>query len=279
MRPAPKIVILTGSELRHTFFRTWLAASGGIGVARSCCEGLEKSLGSMVGQQNGGGSFRSMHLRAREQSEEDFFRLFIEHEQDRSNPVSLPKGAINEAGHVEAILAARPDLIVAYGCSIIRGRLLEEYRGRIINVHLGLSPYYRGSGTNYWPLVNGEPEFAGVTFMHMDAGVDTGEIIHQIAARIVLGDGPAHIGNRLIADMARVCRGLILRFGELPKMPQPERTAADRLYKKKDFTEDSVAELYRQFRSGLVEDFLRNESERRAKVKLVRNPAMEGALS
>jgi hypothetical protein len=93
------------------------------------------------------------------------------------------------------------------------------------------------------------------------------------------GDSPAQIGNRLIADMARVCRALVLKFGELKAMPQPPRTAADRVYKKKDFTEASVAELYRRFKAGLVEDFLQQEAARRGKVKLVRNPALEGALA
>ena len=38
-----RIVILTGSELRHTFFRTALGNEAGIEVLRTYCEGLEKS--------------------------------------------------------------------------------------------------------------------------------------------------------------------------------------------------------------------------------------------
>ena len=38
----------------------------------------------------------------------------------------------------------------------------------------------------------------GATFMYIDAGIDTGEIIHQIRADIVIGDSPHSIGNRLI---------------------------------------------------------------------------------
>src|SRR5690606_10372264 len=103
--------------------------------------------------------------------------------------------------------------------SLIREPLLSAFQGRFLNVHLGLSPYYRGSGTNFWPLVNGEPEFVGATFMHIDAGVDTGEVIHQIRARIFPGDTPHQIGNRLIADMARVYAALIRDFDRLERMP------------------------------------------------------------
>ena len=61
-----------------------------------------------------------------------------------------------------------------------------------------MSPYYRGSGTNFWPFVNNELQFIGATFMHIDEGVDTGEIIHQIRANIFHDDNIHQIGNRLI---------------------------------------------------------------------------------
>lgn len=269
-----RINILTGSELRHTFFRLWMGLADGFEVTRTFCEGQERSLAALVSQKGEPASLRAMHLCAREQSEEDFFRLFVEASNDNSQPMFVPKGEINSPSQVEMILAARPDLIVAYGCSIIRSPLLEAYAGRIVNIHLGLSPYYRGSGTNYWPLVNGEPEYVGATFMHMDAGVDTGEIIHQIAARVAPGDTPAQIGNRLIIDMARTCRELVRNFDGLHRMAQPQGAPSNRYYKKKDFTEESVAELHARFRAGLVDQFIQNESSRRAAVELVRNPVL-----
>jgi phosphoribosylglycinamide formyltransferase-1 len=216
---------------------------------------------------------RLRHLRAREQFEEDFFRLFVETSAGRSNPVAIAKGEINAPARVEEIRAAKPDLIVAYGCSIIQESLLSAFRGRILNIHLGLSPYYRGSGTNYWPLVNAEPEFAGVTFMHMDAGIDTGEIIHQIRARIAPGDTPAQIGNRLILDMARVCLEVICRWDRLERMPQPPNPERPRFYPKKDYSENSVATLYQNFASGMIDLYLSEEESRCARAPLLRNPA------
>ena len=39
-----RIIILTGSELRHTFFRKYIALFENINVVATYCEGLEKSL-------------------------------------------------------------------------------------------------------------------------------------------------------------------------------------------------------------------------------------------
>ena len=269
-----KIIILTGSELRHTFFRKFLGLFGGIKVMASYCEGLERSAHSITEKDTGNNVLRLQHLAVREQSEKEFFGLFIDNTEDFSNPVFLPKGDINNSEYAQAIIDAKPDLLIAYGCSLIREPLLSAFKGRFLNVHLGLSPYYRGSGTNYWPLVNAEPEYVGATFMYIDAGIDTGEIIHQIRAQYHWGDTPSQIGNRLILRVAEVYSKLIINFDKLQKMQQLPKPEVDKFYKGKDFTESSVVTLYRDFKAGLIDWYLKKESERCEKAPIVSNPAI-----
>lgn len=268
-----KIVILTGSELRHDFVRKFIANNSNISVLRSYCEGVETSLRNLVKKEDGN-TMRIKHLIAREQSEKDFFDLYVKTVEDKSNPLYLPMGEINSSVHVKKIVELNPDLVVAYGCSIIKGQLLSVFMGRFLNVHLGLSPYYRGSGTNYWPLVNEEPEYIGVTFMHIDAGIDTGEIIHQIRPRIEWGDTPSSIGNRLIVDMAEVYSRLIVKSESLLKMPQPAKSSNDKIYRQRDYSEDSVRKLYDLFKNGIVENYLDRREERCRKVPIVSNPSL-----
>jgi hypothetical protein len=280
----PKVVILTGAELRHAFFRKAMALMPGIAVLRSYCEGTEKSLRALVETRAGAqtktdqgeaeAGLELTHLAARERSEEDFFGSFVQIAPDRSNPLHLPKGAINAAEHAAAITDLRPDLLLAYGCSIIRQPLLGAFEGRFLNVHLGLSPYYRGSGTNFWPLVNGEPEYVGATFMFIDAGIDTGEIIHQIRARIFPGDTPHSIGNRLIADMTPVYALIVRRFAELERLPPLPAPAQPKLYRKQHFTAEATRTLYRRFADGLVERYLAAREERCARAPILENPAL-----
>ncbi len=270
-----RIVILTGSELRHVFFRKYTALSNGVHVINSYCEGLEKSLGNFVAKNGLANDVRSKHLLARERSENDFFGLFVDNTADNSHPVFLPKGEVNNRAYAQTIIDSNPDLLIAYGCSIIREPLLSAFRGRFLNVHLGLSPYYRGSGTNYWPLVNGEPEYVGATFMYIDSGIDTGEIIHQVRANYSWGDTPSQIGNRLIVEMSRLCRSIIINFDNLERMPPLPRPVHERVYKRKDYTEESVAALYRNFEAGLIDTYLNEEASRCEKVPICSNPALE----
>jgi len=270
------IVFLTGSELRHSFVRKAIALSHGVSVMRSYCEGTEKSIWRLVESADAcAEGARARHLAARDQSEKDFFAAFVALAPDRSEPIFLPKGEINEPKRADDIGELRPDLLACYGSSLIRAPLLTRFEGRFLNVHLGLSPYYRGAGTNFWPLVRGEPEFVGATFMHIDAGIDTGKIIHQIRARIFPGDTAHQIGNRLIADMTLVYADIIRKFEILPEMPQLEEPSEVRVYRQKDFTEESARELVRQFAEGLVDRYLGEIEQRKLRGPIVENPAVK----
>lgn len=270
-----RIIILTGSEPRHIFFRTYIALSKQIKVLASYTEGVEKSLSVLVRKDDSIQQMRLQHLSARTQSEEDFFKTFIDTTEDSSNPILLPKGEINSKEYVDSIIDSNPDLLIAFGCSIIKGQLLKSFKGRFLNAHLGLSPYYRGSGTNYWPLVNKEPEYVGATFMYIDEGIDTGKIIHQIRARYNWGDTPSQIGNRLIVDMSRTYQKIIVNFDKLidmPSLPIPENA---KLYSNKDYTESSVVALYDNFQNNMIERYIAEEADRTLKVKIINNPGVQ----
>lgn len=268
-----KIVILTGSEVRHTFVRKAIALDPEIEVLRSYCEGKEKSLESVIDTANDEAGIQIQHVEARSRSEEDFFGSFIRLTSDESNALGIKKGEINSSEIQKEILDLSPDLLIAYGCSIIREPLLSAFKGRFLNVHLGLSPYYRGSGTNFWALVNDEPEFCGATFMHMNAEVDRGRVIHQLRARIYSGDTPHQIGNRLIADVGSMYIRIINNFERLLEVEQisvPE----DKYYRQKDFTPESVTRLYQTFNDGLVDRYLKRYEHGEQFAPIVTNPAL-----
>jgi len=254
-----KIVILTGSEIRHQYFRMKIASDSHISVLASYCEGAEKSLQNRVLNSEDSSPLEIQHVQARFQAEKDFFSDYILSSDDKSNPKSLGKGEINEPNIVNEIIKLKPDLLVCYGSSLIKSDLLQEFKNNFLNVHLGLSPYYRGSGTNVWPLINNEPDMIGATFMHLDAGIDTGEIIHQIRADLFVGDSPHSIGNRLICKMTTTYAEIINKFRELENSKQP--TSEGKLYYRNDFGADSCRKLYQNLEKGIIENYLNSNKK------------------
>ena len=254
-----KIVILTGSETRHVYFRKKIAGDNRITVLASYCESDEKSLAARISQNTQASQLEMQHVEARTQSEIDFFSDYIKSYEDEPTPKLIRKGAINDEAIVNEIVAMNPDLLICYGTSLIKSNLLTKFQERFINVHLGLSPYYRGSGTNVWPLINYEPDMVGATFMHIDAGIDTGMIIHQIRADVFLGDSPHTIGNRLIRKMTSTYADIICNFSNLVNEKQPVSTG--KLYYQRDFTTESCKKLYLNFSQGMIENYLKSSKQ------------------
>tara|TARA_B100002019_G_scaffold175677_1_gene151820 strand:- start:461 stop:1267 length:807 start_codon:yes stop_codon:yes gene_type:complete len=249
-----KIIILTGNEIRHQYFRKKIACDDRIEVLSSFCEGVEKSLENQVLQNPESSILEIQHVKARFQTEKDFFSDFLSVADDKSKPKLIAKGEINDSHIVKEIINLNPNLLVCYGSSLIKSDLLKKFKGRFLNVHLGLSPYYRGSGTNVWPLINNQPDMIGATFMYIDTGIDTGEIIHQIRADIVIGDSSHSIGNRLIRKMTKIYADLVAKFDFLEHPDQP--IAEGKFYYQKDFNHKSCQKLYENLENGMIEKYL-----------------------
>lgn len=265
------IVILTGSDTRHEFFRKKIASAEGIKVLRTYCE-TGKQL--IPVQNNAVTDLREKHLKARLQSEIDFFDLYTANTPDNSNAVFIESGSINNQEYVDEIAGLNPDLIIVYGSSILNAPLLALFERRILNVHLGLSPYYRGSATNYWPLVDDLPECVGATFMYIDEGIDTGEIIHQVRPGVNFYDTPSSIGNRLIKQMTEVYSRLIINFDKIEKPGPVQFNTFKKLCKRKDYTEESVQKLYDNFAGGMIDRYLQNKTERDDVFPIVQNKSL-----
>jgi methionyl-tRNA formyltransferase len=78
------------------------------------------------------------------------------------------------------IRALAPDIgvVVAYG-HILKPELLAIPAQGMVNVHPSLLPALRGPAPVEWAILNGLQK-TGVTIMQMEAGLDSGPILHQI---------------------------------------------------------------------------------------------------
>ena len=96
-------------------------------------------------------------------------------------------------------------LIVHAGfLSILAGDLVEEYSGKMINIHPALLPKYGGQGmyginVHRAVLAGGEKE-SGCTIHIVDAGTDTGPVLLQRKVPVLPGDTPEILAERVLAE-------------------------------------------------------------------------------
>ncbi|MCB1079375.1 MAG: phosphoribosylglycinamide formyltransferase [Verrucomicrobiae bacterium] len=98
---------------------------------------------------------------------------------------------------VDRLKSASVDLVVLAGfMRIVRGPLLEEFAGRILNIHPSLLPRYPGLGAWKQALASGDTE-TGCTVHLVDAGIDTGKTLAQERVPILPGDTPETLHARI----------------------------------------------------------------------------------
>ncbi|WP_031548009.1 formyl transferase [Salinicoccus luteus] len=87
--------------------------------------------------------------------------------------------SVNSKDMKDRIREVDPDLIIINGTPIIKDEILSVTDAKFVNIHVGITPKYRGVYGGYWALYNNEAELAGVTTHFVDAGIDTGEVLDQ----------------------------------------------------------------------------------------------------
>lgn len=265
-----KIIIITSNSIRHRAFRVFLSNYKNIKILLTISEKGKNNINNIIKKKSEKNLNISLqeHLDNRDQVERDFFDLYLKKTNDNSKNIYKKYGYSSSKKFLEKINKLNPDLIVVYGSSLIKGEILQHYRNKIINVHLGLSPYYKGSGTNYFAFVNNEPEYVGATFMYMDHTIDGGEIIHQIRPKIYKKDSLHQAGTRLILEMFDTFGQIILNFNKIKKKRsiKPKKV---RIYKRKDFNLTSLKKLNHNLKNNMIEKYLKKKKLRDRKVVLI----------
>lgn len=139
-------------------------------------------------------------------------------------PLFQPESLRGEPENIAHLKRLQPDLIivVAYG-HILSPEILALPRQGCLNIHASLLPRWRGAAPIQRAILAGDT-VTGVTLMQMEAGLDTGPILHQISLPIP----PEMTGGNLHDQLARLgAHGLhdalpLLQAGTLTPQPQPK---------------------------------------------------------
>ncbi|MBI2024681.1 MAG: hypothetical protein HYT03_01130 [Candidatus Harrisonbacteria bacterium] len=258
------LVIITANALRHKFVTNQLIKDFQVkGVISEIKRPLRQ--GDTVEENE----IIAKHSRERDEKEIEYFGA----EKD----FNLPTEKIMRVDYEEAnsqkvydwIKKLNPNYVVLFGSGIVRDPLLSEYKGRIINMHLGLSPYYRGSATTFWPFVEKEPECIGVTVHLAVLKVDAGSILGQSRPEINPDDGAHDIGYRNIIAGAELLTRCIREYSAGKIQPKPQRLDIGKVFKHKDFNAQSVLKMKENFSNGMIELYLENKPQRDAQYPII----------
>jgi folate-dependent phosphoribosylglycinamide formyltransferase PurN len=140
--------------------------------------------------------------------------------------------------------ALRSDVFVVFGATYIKPPLVDLLVARrALNIHMGVSPYYRGSSTNFWAMYDRRPEYVGATIHLLSRGLDSGPMLFHALPRADEVDAFA-LGMRAVKAAQvglceRIADGSIYDLSPI----EQDKSREIRYTRNADFT-DAVAREY-----------------------------------
>ncbi len=183
--------------------------------------------------------------------------------------LNVPCGHINSGEFASFLADMKPDVIAVLGSSVIKPHIISIPSTAMINLHSGLSPYYRGTWSYGWPIVNREPEYIGATVHRVDEGIDSGDILSQTKPCLVGADDLNTIFLKVIAEGTELVADAIKEIGKTGSVKtyeQPKNTG--RLYRAIDFNADAARECLENLSGGTIREYVADKEAKDSKLQL-----------
>lgn len=252
-----KVVILTGNERRHLYFASEISQHLNVilvAFEKKANVHEQKDFG------NEGNYILAEHFGERSLYEQKYFDQLPK--SYFQNVLELKTGKVNDASFVQRLIDENPDYVISFGSSLIGEPILNAFPNRVVNLHLGLSPYYRGSGTLFWPLVDGLPEFIGSTVHLAVKKIDAGGILAQVRPEISLEDTVHDLGNKTIIASTKLIASIIEDYDQGKRKPIFLDMSQGKLCLRKHLEPKAIKKMYSNFRNGMIADYLEQLSNR-----------------
>lgn len=156
-----------------------------------------------------------------------------------------------------------PDLLMSYGVHKLGEETLARAKGRRWNIHGGLSPWYRGTITHFWPSYFLEPQMTGMTVHTLTQAIDGGEIVHQVAAELVRGEGVHDLACRAVLALGQELPELVARGVHGTFKPPAVQTTTGRIWRASDWRPEHLRLIYEVYGDRIVDAYLDGEFEKR----------------
>ena len=93
--------------------------------------------------------------------------------------------SVNDHSVKKNIYKIKPDIIVAFGISILKKKILKSFNHiDFVNFHGGDPELYRGLDSHFWGLYHKDFNNLYTTMHYIDLGIDTGDIISKKKIKI-----------------------------------------------------------------------------------------------
>lgn len=110
---------------------------------------------------------------------------YIKGTKKRVNLLPILMGDLEKISLDELSPFLKSEVYIVFGSSFIKGDLIDFLvKKKAINIHMGVSPFYRGTDCNFWALYDKKPHLVGATIHMLSKGLDSGPILYHAMSKV-----------------------------------------------------------------------------------------------
>ena len=148
------------------------------------------------------------------------------------------------------------DFAFIFGVDLILDPVIDKLPKNKVNLHLGLSPWYKGGATLYYPFYNLRPQFCGITFHQITKEADAGEIIHQAVPELNYGDKIHDVGAKCVLKAKADLTKIINHWKIHKEFKGKKQITSGKNWISSDFHASQLRVIYTLFKDDIVDHYL-----------------------
>lgn len=266
-----KILIFSGNHPRHIFInKTFLEYDFDVSLVLMKRENLIPNYENNINNVDDLNIKR--HFNERYIKEKSFFGIFESNDEIKNiynncNVLECEPESLNTNKVKKFVQDFSPDFVFIFGTNIIKDPIIRILPENTINLHLGLSPWYRGSATLFWPFYFLQPQYAGSTFHKIVVEPDAGDILHQCVPILNKGDEIHDVGVNTVLKSKEDLKKIISHIQNEKELIFHKQINSGKNFLTSEFRPEHLRVIYNQFNNDIVDFYLKN-SERLSKPNL-----------
>ena len=173
-----------------------------------------------------------------------FGNSYVNNKKKNIKILSMVSGDLNKCSIKLLSDFLKSNVYVVFGSSYIKGELVDFLvKQKAINIHAGVSPYYRGTDCNFWALYDDNTHLVGTTIHLLSKGLDNGPILFHAMSNLKTNPFEytmSSVKSAFHSMAERIKDGSIFKIKALIQDKKKEI----RYSKKIDFKEEIVREYF-----------------------------------